>query len=144
MPTTPARFCRKAPISACLLICATFPAFAAKPEVLKDMVYVQRNGTPLTLDAYLVPDKKVHPAVINIHGGGFVTGDKSHISTGFREIRDLILANGISVISANYRLAPQHPYPAAGLPRWCQISTREQGSYGNLVLWRTRLFVTGD
>ena len=113
MTLLPALLWRKAPVLACLFLWSGSPAFAENPEVLRDLVYAQPGGTPLTLDAYLVPDKKVHPAVINIHGGGFVTGDKSHISTGFREIRDLILANGISVISVNYRLAPQHPYPAA-------------------------------
>jgi acetyl esterase len=109
----PARFYRKAPVLAFLLLATVSPTFAAKFEVLRDLVYTQPNGTSITLDAYLIPDKNVHPAVIYVHGGGFVTGDKAHISTGFGEIFDLILANKISVISANYRLAPQHPYPAA-------------------------------
>lgn len=52
------------------------------------------------------------PVVLFMHGGGFVIGDiESHHSfcTAFAEGLDL------PVISVDYRLAPEHPFPAAPL-----------------------------
>lgn len=50
------------------------------------------------------------PALLWIHGGGYLIGDAS-IDDGLcrRFSREL----GITVASVDYRLAPQHPYPAA-------------------------------
>ncbi len=143
MATTHIRFCCKAPVLVYLLLCAAPPTFAAEFELRKDIVFAKPNGEPLKLDAYLIPGKDVHPAVIYIHGGGFVTGDKEHISTGFGEIRDLILANGISVISANYRLAPQHPYPAATNDIQQAIAFIKQHA-GELRIDPDRLALMGD
>jgi acetyl esterase/lipase len=49
------------------------------------------------------------PALLYIHGGGFVVGsiDTEHASSAM-----LARKLGIAVISIEYRLAPEHPYPA--------------------------------
>src|SRR6185369_538234 len=49
------------------------------------------------------------PALLYIHGGGFVVGsiDSEHGSSALLA-REL----GIVVVSVDYRLAPEHPYPA--------------------------------
>jgi len=86
---------------------------AVEFDFLENETFAQPKGETLQLDAFLVPSSQPTPAMIYVHGGGFVSGDKGNISTGFREIRDLLLKSGISVISINYRLAPKHPYPAA-------------------------------
>jgi acetyl esterase/lipase len=90
--------------------CAT--AWTAEPDVDKklDVAYARRDGEPLTLDAYLLTSPGSHPAVVFVHGGGFVTGDKRPCPS---YILDPYLKNGYSVVSVNYRLAPQHPFPAA-------------------------------
>lgn len=49
-------------------------------------------------------------AVLWIHGGGFIIGD---ISTNDRECAALARTLGIVVVSAGYRVAPEHPFPAA-------------------------------
>ncbi|KAI9227490.1 MAG: alpha/beta hydrolase fold-domain-containing protein [Piptocephalis tieghemiana] len=49
-------------------------------------------------------------AILFLHGGGFFMGSaKSHRAINFRLSR----ASGKSIFSANYRLAPEHPFPAA-------------------------------
>ncbi len=49
-------------------------------------------------------------AVIWFHGGGWVTGDLNYSDQICRMIAD---AAGCEVISVGYRLAPEHPFPAA-------------------------------
>lgn len=48
--------------------------------------------------------------VLYLHGGGYVTGHPAH----FRRLTGWIArARGIDVFSVDYRLAPEHPFPAA-------------------------------
>ncbi|MFD6455586.1 alpha/beta hydrolase [Nocardia sp. NPDC060220] len=54
--------------------------------------------------------EKPMPALLWFHGGGFVVGDAEG------ELRDLVQISqvlGVVVVSVDYRLAPEHPYPAA-------------------------------
>lgn len=60
------------------------------------------------LDLYLAESEEPTPLVIMIHGGGFIGGDKEKIY-GVRAYLD----DGLSVASVQYRLAPEHPHPAA-------------------------------
>ncbi|WP_129788154.1 alpha/beta hydrolase [Promicromonospora panici] len=49
------------------------------------------------------------PALLWIHGGGMVLGDAAQDSAFCRRMADEL---GIVVVSVEYRLAPQHPFPA--------------------------------
>jgi acetyl esterase len=71
----------------------------------------QAGGAGLRARAYW-PKAPAEPlgAVIWLHGGGWCVGDLE----GFdRVCRSLCNAAGAVVISVDYRLAPEHPYPAA-------------------------------
>lgn len=50
------------------------------------------------------------PALLNIHGGGFVAGSIAREDASMRELATKL---DCVVVSAEYRLAPEHPYPAA-------------------------------
>ena len=50
------------------------------------------------------------PAIVFFHGGGWVVGD---LDTHDASCRVLSVASGCVVISVDYRLAPEHPFPAA-------------------------------
>src|SRR3954471_2232497 len=50
------------------------------------------------------------PVVVFYHGGGFVIGD---LDTHDASCRDLAAASGAVIVSVDYRLAPEHPFPAA-------------------------------
>jgi acetyl esterase/lipase len=48
------------------------------------------------------------PAIYFIHGGGMVMGDAT---SGLDAVLDLAGELGVAVVSVEYRLAPEHPYP---------------------------------
>jgi acetyl esterase len=50
------------------------------------------------------------PAIVYLHGGGWVVGS---IDTHDGLCRELARDSGAVVVSVNYRLAPEHPFPAA-------------------------------
>jgi acetyl esterase len=59
---------------------------------------------------YQPGDPRTATAVIWFHGGGWVTGDLNYSDEICRIIADTA---GCEVISVDYRLAPEHPFPAA-------------------------------
>jgi monoterpene epsilon-lactone hydrolase len=106
-------------------------AFLQQNE-LKDLsVAEQRTRMDTLADFFPVPDgTEVEPAKIGgvsgewvrarrarndaallyLHGGGYVVGSPKshrHLAAGLSE------ASGVPVFSADYRLAPEHPFPAA-------------------------------
>jgi acetyl esterase len=50
------------------------------------------------------------PTMMFLHGGGFVIGD---LDTHDNQARVLAARGGMAVVSVAYRLAPEHPWPAA-------------------------------
>jgi acetyl esterase/lipase len=67
------------------------------------------------------------PALIYLHGGGFALGDLETADLSATRIVDQV---GASVISVDYRLAPEHPFPAAledcfAVLRWTYLNARE-------------------
>lgn len=50
------------------------------------------------------------PILMNFHGGGWVIGD---LDTADAQCRDLCRLAGCVVVSVDYRLAPEYPFPAA-------------------------------
>ncbi|OBI63861.1 lipase [Mycolicibacterium fortuitum] len=80
------------------------------------------------------------PVLVYFHGGGFVLCDlDSHDSCCRR------LANGIGaiVVSVDYRLAPEHPYPAAVEDAWAATEWAAAHA-GELSGDPSRLVVAGD
>ncbi|WP_432508982.1 alpha/beta hydrolase [Kineococcus auxinigenes] len=55
-------------------------------------------------------DGTAPPVVVFFHGGGWVTGD---LDTHDGQARMLAAESGAVVVSVAYRLAPEHPFPAA-------------------------------
>jgi acetyl esterase len=50
-----------------------------------------------------------HPAVLYLHGGGWAFGS----SMSFRKVGMTFAAHGFLAVMLDYRLAPEHPFPAA-------------------------------
>ena len=58
------------------------------------------------------------PLLIYLHGGGFVLGGLDSHDDVCAEICD---AAGIEVVAVDYRLAPEHPFPAAFEDGWAVL-----------------------
>jgi acetyl esterase len=59
------------------------------------------------------------PLLLYIHGGGWVIGD---LETHDSVCRFLAAAAGVTVLAIDYRLAPEHPFPAAVEDVWAAYS----------------------
>jgi len=80
------------------------------------------------------------PAVLYFHGGGFVVGT---LDTHDTVCRRLAVDTGAAIVSLDYRLAPEHPYPAAVEDAYAAaVFLSRQGS--ELGVDGARLAVAGD
>ena len=87
-----------------LVICflLSMSTFAVAAEVHTDIEYSRAGGTSLRLDASIPDGSGPFPAVIIVHGGGWVRGDKRiDVTPLFKPLSDA----GIAWFSINYRLA---------------------------------------
>lgn len=80
------------------------------------------------------------PALVFFHGGGWVIGDLDSHDVACRQLAD---AGALVVISVDYRLAPEHKFPAAAddaitATQWISANARELG------IDASRLSIGGD
>ncbi|MBM3181366.1 MAG: alpha/beta hydrolase [Chloroflexi bacterium] len=79
--------------------------------VEKDVTYCTMEGVALKMDIYFpLSGQSLLPVTMYVHGGGWSSGDKAK-GAGALEIPSLQSA-GFLVVSVNYRLAPEYPFPA--------------------------------
>lgn len=85
--------------------------FQKFPDVVKvkNLAYDENFGKYTKADAYYTENLPEYPVIINVHGGGFVRGDKKHR----RSVSCEFAKRGFFVLNVNYRLAPKYPFPSA-------------------------------
>jgi acetyl esterase len=107
------------------------------PPVAQVQALATDTGVPLRLYR---PAASGAPVLVYFHGGGWTIGD---LDTHDVLCRQLCVDAGIAVVSVDYRLAPEHRFPAAVDD--CLAATRwVQQQAGALGLDGTRLAVGGD
>ncbi len=77
----------------------------------KDVIYYSFGSRNLHADIFY-PSKKTNkkiPAVLLIHGGGWASGNKSHLVPMAQKLAE----NGYFAATAEHRLSPEAKYPAA-------------------------------
>ncbi len=94
----------------------------------------------LTLRIYRPEGHGPFGALVWFHGGGWVIGD---LDTTDAVCRKLCAGSGAVVVSVDYRLAPEHPWPAAF--RDCWAATEWVAANGAVIdVDADRLAVGGD
>ncbi len=80
------------------------------------------------------------PTLVYFHGSGFVIAD---LDTHDPICRSLTNSSGCALVSVDYRLAPEHPYPAA--PEDCYAATQWVAEHGSEIgADGSRIAVGGD
>lgn len=81
----------------------------AGTRLIEDLPYARHGGRALRLDILQPPGPGPHPVLVYLHGGAFAIGSKrTH-----RALAAAYASRGYLVCNVDYRLAPQHPFPAA-------------------------------
>ena len=86
-------------------------------HTVKDLS-IEGPGGDLALRLYRPDTDSAPPVLVYLHGGGWVIGDLD-IQDGL--CRNLANRAGCAVLSVDYRLAPEHPYPAALDDAWAAL-----------------------
>lgn len=83
------------------------PKPAAPEGVNEEIVPIQNGEGEVRVHVYRKTDRPAQPAIVWIHGGGYVMGSAE-------DIRAKVIASNCecTVFSVDYRLAPEHPFPA--------------------------------
>ncbi|MEV7231393.1 alpha/beta hydrolase [Polymorphospora sp. NPDC051019] len=84
---------------------AAVPAECGPPVPVASVSDVDADGVPCRLYA---PAPGV-PVLVYVHGGGWAMGNVEIVDAFCRRVAD---RSGCAVLSVDYRLAPEHPYPA--------------------------------
>lgn len=123
--------------------------FVPMPEyagVQVDERTIAAGGREIAVRVYRAKDAKTRgadgrpPVVVYFHGGGFVMGT---LDTHDPYCRGLTTEAGVMVVSVDYRLAPEHKFPAGvedcfAATEWVLEHVEELGGDGR------RVFVAGD
>src|SRR4051794_12861484 len=76
---------------------------------IEDREYQRPNGVPLLARLYRPDGPGPFPAVLEVHGGAWTGGDRLNNVA----IAESLAADGIAVLSIDFRMPPVAHYPAA-------------------------------
>jgi acetyl esterase/lipase len=118
------------------------PRRPVHPEVASEDRTINGPAGPIPIRVYRPPTDGATalPVVLYIHGGGWSVGD---LDTYDGTAREHAVGAEAVVVSVGYRLAPEHPYPAAVDDVWA--ATQWVATHaGDLGADADRLAVAGD
>lgn len=121
----------------------SFAGPAAAVGAVEEHSLLGPAGNPLAVRIY-VPPAAVGagklPGLVYFHGGGLVAGS---LDTHDPICRALCNASGCTILSVDYRLAPEHPFPAA-VADGCQATLWATVQADELGIDRGRIGICGD
>ena len=79
------------------------------PDIRVAQLAVPSPAGPVRCQVFSPPGTGTHPMMLYLHGGGFTVGQSE--DTAYITSR-IAAENAMVVVSANYRLAPEWPFPA--------------------------------
>jgi acetyl esterase/lipase len=104
----------------------------SSPPALVQVVHAGGRSVPVRI--HVPAGGAVAGAFLELHGGGFSLGTAAGSDVGNRSLADAL---GLVVVSVDYRLAPEHPWPAA--PEDCEtaalwLATHAADRFGTTTL----------
>jgi acetyl esterase len=96
-------------------------------QIVDDTVATQSGGVAVRI--YRGGETNPAPVIVYCHAGGFALGN---LDTDHRQCVELARRGGCTLVSVDYRLAPEQPYPAAlddatAVLRWVAANATELG-----------------
>jgi acetyl esterase/lipase len=110
-----------------------------KLSYVKDKVLTTESGVNIAIRIYSPEPNKALPVVIHYHGGGHMCGSINLYDAISRKIAK---AGHCIVITPEYRLAPEYPYPH-GIND-CQFVLENYRKVLSELLFNDKLFIAGD
>jgi len=100
----------------------------------RDLEYQKIGGAPLLARLYRPIGTGPFPAVIDVHGGAWASGDRLNNAP----LDEALAKSGIVVLAIDFRMPPQHRYPASiadvnFATRWLKTHAGEFGNRRDLV-----------
>lgn len=115
---------------------------SGQPEPVRNVYERQIPGAAgsIPIRIYAPNEDGNAPVLVYFHGGGFISGDLDTHDTPLRALSNRV---GCIIVSVAYRLAPEHPFPAAPedcytVAKWVAEKAEEIGAD------KTRVAVGGD
>src|SRR3954447_14460993 len=101
---------------------------------LRDLEYQRHGDAALLARLYRPKGVGPFPAVVEVHGGAWASGDRLNNSP----LDEALAKSGIVVLAIDFRMPPQHRYPASiadihFATRWLKAHAQEFGSRRELV-----------
>ena len=117
LEAVPFQFTTDEGIEACRQRFRDLPRRDVHPDVRSEDRIIEGPAGPIPIRVYWPPSAgdAAPPVVVFIHGGGWCVGD---LDTYDGTAREHAVGTGAVVVSVDYRLAPEHPYPAAVEDVW--------------------------
>ena len=115
----------------------TFPA-APKDRAAQTLLHTSGPGRDIAIRVFRPSNGATRGTYLHIHGGGWVFGGSEEADPRHRRFAE---NTGLTVASIEYRLAPEHPFPAA--PDDC-ASVAVALANGHLDLPRGYLAIGGE
>jgi acetyl esterase len=118
------------------------PRRQVHPDVRTENRSIDGPAGPIPIRVYRPPTDSTSapPMVVFLHGGGWCVGD---LDSYDGDARNHAVGAGAVVVSVDYRLAPEHPYPAAVEDAWAATQWLAAHA-GELGADADRLAVVGD
>jgi acetyl esterase len=112
----------------------------AWPDIHVEWLTIENDGVPLRLRLFRPKHDFASPGILYCHGGGWIYGSPDQSAElACRYVREV----GAAVISPEYRLSPEHPFPAAFEDCYAALTFMAAGA--NVAgIDPTRLAVAGE
>jgi acetyl esterase/lipase len=114
---------------------AAAPAPSYPPPVVE---VVRAGGRSVPVRIHLPASGEVAGVFLEIHGGGFYLGSAAGSDVRNRNLADAL---GLAVVSVEYRLAPEHPWPAA--PDDCETAALWLADHAEPRFGTTKISIGG-